>query len=167
APHRHDPARRPVPAPAGALAIPCAGRIRLQGDPEARLRAAEPPARAGAGAGHAGPCRPHGRRLRARGGRAGIGRSGRSMIRVELVKAWPRRHRMATVELAEGSTVGDALAAAGWVLDAEFVGLAVFGQATTLATAVRDGDRVELLRGLQLDPKQARRLRAERAKTKP
>jgi len=89
------------------------------------------------------------------------------MIRVELVKAWPRRHRMATVELAEGSTVGDALAAAGWVLDAEFVGLAVFGQATTLATAVRDGDRVELLRGLQLDPKQARRLRAERAKTKP
>ena len=28
------------------------------------------------------------------------------------------------------------------------------------------GDRIEVLRGLQLDPKQARRLRAERAKGK-
>lgn len=89
------------------------------------------------------------------------------MIRVELVKAWPRSHRATTVELAAGATVGDALAAAGWTLDMEFAGLAVFGQAATLATPVRDGDRVELLRGLQVDPKQARRLRAERARAKP
>ena len=88
------------------------------------------------------------------------------MIAVELVRAWPRRHQSATVELPEGANAGDALDAAGWALDAEFVGLAVFGQAATPATALHDGDRVELLRGLQLDPKQARRLRAERAKTR-
>lgn len=88
------------------------------------------------------------------------------MIGVELVRAWPRRHESTTVELREGANAGDALDAAGWTLDAEFVGLAIFGQAATTATALRDGDRIELLRGLQLDPKQARRLRAERAKTK-
>ena len=89
------------------------------------------------------------------------------MIRVELVKAWPQRHQSTAVELADRANVGDALEASGWRLDAEFVGLAVFGQAATLATQLHDGDRVELLRGLLLDPKQARRLRAERAKNKP
>jgi hypothetical protein len=89
------------------------------------------------------------------------------MIRVELVKAWPQRHESVTVELADDACVADALASSQWSLDAEFVGLSVFGQAATLATALHDGDRVELLRGLQLDPKQARRLRAERAKGKP
>ena len=89
------------------------------------------------------------------------------MIRVELVRAWPQRHESTSVELADGANVGDALEASGWRLDAEFVGLAVFGQAATAATPLQDGDRIELLRGLQLDPKQARRLRAERAKGKP
>lgn len=88
------------------------------------------------------------------------------MIKVELLKAWPRRHASTTVELAEGASVGVALDAARWTLDAEFVGLAIFGQAATMSTTLHDGDRVELLRGLQLDPKQARRLRAERAKPK-
>ena len=89
------------------------------------------------------------------------------MIRVELLRAWPQRHRLASVELPDGANVAEALEAGGWRLDAEFVGLAVFGQAATMATRLHDGDRIELLRGLQLDPKQARRLRAERAKGKP
>jgi putative ubiquitin-RnfH superfamily antitoxin RatB of RatAB toxin-antitoxin module len=37
------------------------------------------------------------------------------------------------------------------------------GVSATPATGLRDGDRVELLRGLQTDPKQARRLRAQRS----
>lgn len=86
------------------------------------------------------------------------------MIRVELVRAWPRRHESVTVEVADGAEVRDALEAAGWQLDAEFTGLAVFGQAATAETALNAGDRIELLRRLKLDPKQARRLRAERAK---
>ena len=55
-----------------------------------------------------------------------------------------------------------ALEASGWRLDGEFVGLAVFGLAAGGDTRLHDGDRVELLRALQVDPKQARRLRAER-----
>lgn len=88
------------------------------------------------------------------------------MIRVELVKAWPQRHASTVLELADGATVGDALAAAGWALDAEFTGLGVFGQAATMARPLQDGDRIELLRPLRLDPKQARRLRAQRVKQK-
>ncbi|QIL20672.1 RnfH family protein [Thermomonas sp. HDW16] len=85
-------------------------------------------------------------------------------MRVELLRAWPQRHEETAVELATGMNVDDALQAVGWGLDAEFVGLAVFGQAAALTTALHDGDRIELLRSLQLDPKQARRLRAERAR---
>ncbi|RZA17667.1 MAG: RnfH family protein [Lysobacteraceae bacterium] len=88
-------------------------------------------------------------------------------MRVELVRGWAQRHQSRTVELADGAAAGDALEIAGWALDAEFIGLAVFGQAATTSTPLRDGDRIELLRGLQLDPKQARRLRAARAKGKP
>ena len=83
-------------------------------------------------------------------------------MRIELVRAWPRRHESQLLELQAGATVGDALAAIGWRLDAEFTGLAVHGVATEENTPLHDGDRVELLRELQMDPKQARRLRAER-----
>lgn len=89
------------------------------------------------------------------------------MIRVELVRAWPGRCESTTVELAGVARVGDALAASGWSLDHEFIGLAVFGVAATQATLLHAGDRVELLRGLQLDPKQARRLRARRSGNSP
>lgn len=84
------------------------------------------------------------------------------MIRVELVRAWPRRSEATMVELPDAATVADALLASGWTLDQEFIALAVFGVAATQATGLRDGDRIEFLRGLQLDPKQARRLRAQR-----
>ena len=86
------------------------------------------------------------------------------MIRIELIRAWHGRHEATSVELAPGACVGDALSAAGWSLDAEFVGLAVFGEAATQSTLLNAGDRIELLRRLQVDPKQARRLRAGRAK---
>ena len=85
-------------------------------------------------------------------------------MRIELVRAWQGRFEATTVELPAGASAGDALAAAGWALDGEFDGLAIFGQAATRDSALHEGDRVELLRPLQVDPKQARRLRAERAK---
>lgn len=86
------------------------------------------------------------------------------MIHVTLVRAWQGRHESIEVDLPPPAQVGDALAASGWSLDGEHVGLAVFGRAATSGTQLHDGDRVELLRGLECDPKQARRLRAARAK---
>lgn len=82
------------------------------------------------------------------------------MIRIELLRAWPQQHETATVEVADGACVGDALDQTGWALGGEFVGLAVFGQAASGRTVLHEGDRIELLRPLLVDPKQARRTRA-------
>ena len=88
-------------------------------------------------------------------------------MRIELLRAWPHRHESRLVDVCDAATVAEALHAAGWALDAEFIGLAVFGVAAGSDTLLHEGDRVELLRALQLDPKQARRLRAERRPLKP
>ena len=49
----------------------------------------------------------------------------------------------------------------------QITGFAVFGVRATLETRLHEGDRVELLRELLADPKDARRRRAETTKTKP
>lgn len=81
-------------------------------------------------------------------------------VRVEIVRAWPRRHEsQSLLLLPDGATVGDALAASGWE-DADCAGVAVFGLRATPDQRLCDGDRVEVLRSLQADPKDARRRRA-------
>ena len=83
-------------------------------------------------------------------------------MRVQLVRAWPNRCETVDVEVDAGARVGDALDMAGWRLDGEFVGLAVFGISASPDATLHPGDRIELLRPLQCDTKQARRLRAEK-----
>lgn len=85
------------------------------------------------------------------------------MIRVEVVLAWPRRHESRRVELPTGATVEQAVAASGFdqATLACVTGMAIHGEHVSADTPVRDGDRVELLRPLQADPKEARRKRAE------
>ena len=83
-------------------------------------------------------------------------------MRVQLIRAWPHRHEAVEVELPEGARVVDAVRAAGWETDAEVTGYAVFGVASAADAPLRDGDRVELLRPLVVDPKEARRLRARK-----
>jgi putative ubiquitin-RnfH superfamily antitoxin RatB of RatAB toxin-antitoxin module len=51
-------------------------------------------------------------------------------------------------------------------MDAEFTAVAVSGVAATPRHVLHEGDRVELLRPLQLDPKQARRLRANSGRSR-
>ena len=82
-------------------------------------------------------------------------------VRVEIVRAWPHRHETQRLVLPEGATAGDALAASGWN-DADCAGLAVFGLRATPGQRLVDGDRVEVLRVLQADPRDARRRRAAR-----
>jgi putative ubiquitin-RnfH superfamily antitoxin RatB of RatAB toxin-antitoxin module len=69
------------------------------------------------------------------------------------------------VELPEGSTAAEALSRSGLPgqfpgMDVAELGYAVFGRAIGPQTILRDGDRLELLRPLIADPKQARRRRA-------
>lgn len=84
-------------------------------------------------------------------------------IAVEVVYALPDRAWSVRHVLPASATVGDALAcgvpdAPGLRVDASR--LAVFGRAVGLDAPLHDGDRVEILRPLQVDPKQARRERA-------
>ena len=80
-------------------------------------------------------------------------------MKVEVVRAWPRRHDSRQVELADGATVAEAIALSG--IDCSGVaGMAVFGERVEPSHRLREGDRVELLGPLQADPKEARRRRA-------
>jgi putative ubiquitin-RnfH superfamily antitoxin RatB of RatAB toxin-antitoxin module len=76
-----------------------------------------------------------------------------------------------TLALPRGATVADALRASG--LSARHAGLAldtlpvgVWGSFCDRGAPLHEGDRVELYRPLQVDPKEARRLRY-RAQAKP
>ena len=88
-------------------------------------------------------------------------------MRIEVVRAWPRRFGSVWGDLPGGAAVARALEAAGWQDDPDIAACAVFGVRASGETVLRDGDRVELLRPLQADPKDARRRRAESTKTKP
>lgn len=88
-------------------------------------------------------------------------------MKVEVVRAWPRRFQRVEVELPEPATLREAVAAAGWSDDPEVTGYAVFGQRANGDTPLHDGDRVELLRPLQADPKEARRQRVEERRRLP
>ena len=80
-------------------------------------------------------------------------------MKVEVVRAWPRRCDSRQVELADGATVAEAIALSG--IDCDGVaGMAVFGERVEPSQLLREGDRVELLGPLRADPKEARRHRA-------
>jgi uncharacterized protein len=80
-------------------------------------------------------------------------------MRVVVVRAWPRRHEAVIVELDAPATAADAVRASGLPMD-DAAGVAVHGIRVTLQALLADGDRVEILRPLQRDPAETRRLRA-------
>ena len=78
------------------------------------------------------------------------------------------------LRLPAGATIATALAACGWpalasagqgddAFAAAGLSAAVWSHARPLGHALRDGDRVEILRDLQIDPMTARRVRFEAA----
>ncbi|BCT93872.1 UPF0125 protein [Lysobacter helvus] len=87
-------------------------------------------------------------------------------MRIDIVLAWPHRCEAWAVDVPEGATLGDALVQAG--LDAEALrargvdGQAIHGVRAEADAVLHAGDRIELLRPLVVDPKQARRNRAAR-----
>jgi hypothetical protein len=84
---------------------------------------------------------------------------------VQVVYALPDAQEVVEVELEEGAPVEAALNASGIParhpeIDLKTQRIGVWGRPVTLATEVRDRDRVEIYRALSADPKQARRRRA-------
>lgn len=97
------------------------------------------------------------------------------MIRVEVAYALPDRQILIPLQLDAGTTAMQAVELSGIVeevegLDLTTVSMGIYsrlldGRSSPVPQdyVLRDHDRVELYRPLQLDPKQARLLRAARA----
>ncbi|MFC6841825.1 RnfH family protein [Xanthomonas theicola] len=82
------------------------------------------------------------------------------MLRVQVLLAWPERVVARTLQLHDGATVADALAAADLAEATPDMPCAIHGLVAAPTQLLHDGDRVALLRPLQADPKDARRRRA-------
>lgn len=83
-------------------------------------------------------------------------------LTVEVVYALPARQTSATVMLADGGTVLDAVRHSGILarhpeIDIGTAKLGVFGRTAEGSQALREGDRVEIYRPLRIDPKERRR----------
>ena len=90
-------------------------------------------------------------------------------MRVELVYADPAREVLIGFDTRPGSTVHDCVERSGLFrlvpdLRDVRIGFAVFGRRVEAADPVSDGDRIEVLRPLEIDPKEARRRRARGAR---
>ena len=83
-------------------------------------------------------------------------------IRVEVVFALADRQELRAITLPEGATVADAIAEsllAQSFLEQDFESLSVgiWGHTVTKEHVLTDGDRVEIYRDLEIDPREARR----------
>lgn len=85
-------------------------------------------------------------------------------MKVEVVAAWPDRSRAVTLDLPEGTLACEACDESGLAEGYPLAGMAIFGRRVGEDAVLHDGDRLELLRALTIDPKEARRRRAETAK---
>jgi len=87
-------------------------------------------------------------------------------IRVEVVYASATQQILHRTELAQGTTVMQAINASGitvalahGTIDPQRLG--IHGRRVTADQELRDGDRIEIYRPLMLDPMEARRRRAK------
>ena len=90
----------------------------------------------------------------------------RPEVHVTVVFCAPGCEDLTEVTLPAGATVADAIQASG-VLDrrpqkvAAMPDVGIRGRLCAMTQRLEDGDRVELYRPLTVDPKEARRVRAE------
>ncbi len=90
-------------------------------------------------------------------------------LAVEVVYASPHCQRLVSLSVPAGTRVAEAITASGILWEFPEIDLAVnrvgiFGLLVRLDESVHDGDRVEIYRPLQADPKEARRKRALKSK---
>ena len=85
-------------------------------------------------------------------------------LRVTVVAVAPDLAKVVDLQVPAGTCLGEVLAQSGLLPPDAALGadirVGVFGAELPLDTLVRDGDRVEIYRALQINPKEARRRRA-------
>jgi putative ubiquitin-RnfH superfamily antitoxin RatB of RatAB toxin-antitoxin module len=87
------------------------------------------------------------------------------LIEVLIVCALRERQVLRTVRIEAPCTINDAVQHSGVLdefpeLDQKALSFAVFGSTAANSQGLQNGDRVEILRALQVDPREARRRRA-------
>ncbi|WP_020648698.1 RnfH family protein [Solimonas variicoloris] len=90
-------------------------------------------------------------------------------MRVEIAYALPDRQLLLALDLAPGTTAAGALAQSGLVqrfagIDPATAAFGVFGRRVEATQILQPGDRLEIYRPLQADPKEARRERVRRTR---
>ena len=88
------------------------------------------------------------------------------MMRVTLAIAFASRQEVIELDLAERATIADAIVAARLAerfpgVDSSAMRTGIWSREAPPATRLREGDRVELYRALEADPKDMRRARAK------
>ncbi|MDH5633142.1 MAG: RnfH family protein [Gammaproteobacteria bacterium] len=89
-----------------------------------------------------------------------------SKIQVEVAYALPDKQFLKPVILPDGACVREAIVESGVLndfpeIDLPSVRVGIFSKKAVLEQLLNDGDRIEIYRPLTIDPKEARRRRAE------
>lgn len=93
------------------------------------------------------------------------------MIDIEVVYGLPHKQVLLSLTVPDGTTIEDCIKLSGIVkhfpeiVPSEAV-VGIFSKPTKLDNTVKPGDRIEIYRPLTADPKEMRKLRAEKAKQK-
>ncbi len=92
-------------------------------------------------------------------------------ITIEVAYALPEKQTIIAIEVAEGTTVAEAIQLSNIIaefpdIDLETAKTGVFGKMAKADKVLRDKDRVEIYRKLIADPKESRRQQAEMQKQK-
>jgi len=94
------------------------------------------------------------------------------MIDIEVVYAEPQKQYLIALQLPAGSTLWQAVEQSGLIeqcpalqarVDSLPDNVGIYGAIKPADSLLKNGDRVEIYRSLLMDPKQARRLRAQQA----
>lgn len=90
-------------------------------------------------------------------------------IPIEVAYASADQSWLIPIEVEEGTTIQQAIVTSGILEQCPDINLqtnkvGIFSKIVELDVPVRAGDRIEIYRPLVLDPKESRRLRAEKAK---
>lgn len=87
-------------------------------------------------------------------------------ILVEVAYAQPQHQFLRALRVPVGSTVAQVIAESNVEsecgIDAATLSVGIWSKSVARDALVREGDRVEIHRPLKIDPKEARRLRAQR-----
>ena len=91
------------------------------------------------------------------------------MIHVEVIYATDKNVEIVPLSVEPDSTVLSAINQSGIIskfpdINLDFNKVGIFSKLCNLDTVVNDGDRLEVYRPLKADPKDARRMRADRQK---